>query len=90
MTEAINKKTIYESIDKKLFANYSCQLNKLNMSYDSAIKIINEKRRKFTDLLRHSMISCPHTNVPAGYVGILKYTMTGVTNNRLLANKLND
>jgi hypothetical protein len=46
-----DRSDIYE---KKLIEHYNCQLNKLNMAYDSAIKIINEKRKHFTEYLKQN------------------------------------
>ena len=55
LSETTKLKGLFDCTDKKLIEYFSCQLNKLNMSYDSAIKIINEKRKHFTELLKQSL-----------------------------------
>eukprot|EP01022_Parablepharisma_sp_SALTPOND_P013084 TRINITY_DN1723_c0_g1_i1.p1 TRINITY_DN1723_c0_g1~~TRINITY_DN1723_c0_g1_i1.p1 ORF type:complete len:775 (+),score=49.80 TRINITY_DN1723_c0_g1_i1:5746-8070(+) len=55
LSEATKQKSVCETSDKKLFEYFTCQLNKLNMAYDSAIKIINEKRKQFTEILKQSV-----------------------------------
>lgn len=51
LNEVKKKRREYEAVGNKLHDFYNCQLNKLNMTYDNAIKIINEKRRLFTGVL---------------------------------------
>ena len=53
--EALKSKENIELNEKKLLDFYNCQLNKLNMSMDSAIKIINEKRKNFIEILKQSL-----------------------------------
>jgi len=55
ISENTKQKVIYDQTDKRLFEYFTCQLNKLNMAYDSAIKIINEKRKQFTEILKQSL-----------------------------------
>ncbi len=55
LSEATKLKSQFDCADKKLIEYLSCQLNKLNMSYDSAIKIINERRKHFTEVLKRSL-----------------------------------
>lgn len=54
--EARKQKNGCEVNDKKLCEYFNCQISKLNMAYDSAIKIINEKRKQFTEILRQRLV----------------------------------
>jgi len=56
LNEAKKQKNNCEVNDKKLHEYFNCQISKLNMAYDSAIKIINEKRKQFTEILKQRLV----------------------------------